>query len=103
MSLSTSLYIIISDKTSLFVSTVAGPLKHIIVRLHAVGIPHINMVGYHKYIQKYLNTSVDIRCVQGGESSGHTGEVPTSILISEVVGLYKWKPSPFINKKKFAS
>ena len=90
--------IIISEKTSLFVCAVGVPPKHIVERLHKAGIPYMNMIGHPKHVQKCLDTGVDIICAQGGEGGGHTGEVPTSILIPEVVDLCKGKKSPLTGR-----
>jgi len=52
------------------------------------------MIGHPKHIQKALDAGVDIICAQGGEGGGHTGAVPTSILIPTVVDMVKGKKSP---------
>ena len=36
---------------------------------------------------KALDAGVDIICAQGGEGGGHTGDVPTSVLIPVVADL----------------
>jgi len=90
--------IIIAEKASLFVSAVGVPPKHIVERLHKAGIPYMNMIGHPKHVQKCLDAGVDIICAQGGEGGGHTGEVPTSILIPQVVDLCKGKKSPLTGR-----
>ncbi|KAF8471297.1 2-nitropropane dioxygenase [Kalaharituber pfeilii] len=90
--------IIIAEKASLFVSAVGVPPKHVVERLHKAGIPYMNMIGHPKHVQKCLDSGVDIICAQGGEGGGHTGEVPTSILIPTVVDLCKGKKSPLTGK-----
>jgi len=53
----------------------------------------MNMIGHPKHVKKALEAGVDIICAQGGEGGGHTGAVPTSILIPEVVALCQGKKS----------
>jgi len=51
----------------------------------------MNMIGHPKHVKKCLDLGVDIICAQGGEGGGHTGDVPTTILIPAVVELCKGK------------
>lgn len=46
-----------------------------------------------------IAAGVDIICAQGGEGGGHTGDVPTSILIPEVVALCDKARSPLTGEK----
>ena len=50
--------------------------------------------GHPKHVQKCLDVGVDLICAQGGEGGGHTGDVPTTILIPTVVQMVKGKASP---------
>lgn len=52
------------------------------------------MIGHPKHVQKCLDLGVDLICAQGGEGGGHTGDVPTSVLIPEVRRLVAGKTSP---------
>lgn len=45
----------------------------------------MNMVGAPKHAEKAFEAGVDIVCAQGGEGGGHTGEIPTSILVPACV------------------
>jgi NAD(P)H-dependent flavin oxidoreductase YrpB (nitropropane dioxygenase family) len=54
----------------------------------------MNMIGHPKHVKKCLDLGVDIICAQGGEGGGHTGDVPTTVLIPAVVELCKGKTSP---------
>lgn len=54
----------------------------------------MNMIGHPKHVQKCLDVGADIICAQGGEGGGHTGDVPTTILIPTVAALVKGKKSP---------
>jgi len=86
--------VVIEEKASLFVSAVGVPPKRAVERLHAAGIPIMNMVGAPKHVKYALAAGVDLICAQGGEGGGHTGEVATSILIPKCVDLCKDKVSP---------
>ena len=78
----------------MFVSAIGVPPPHVVEKLHKAGIPYMNMIGHPKHVAKCLASGVDIICAQGGEGGGHTGEVPTSILIPQVADLCKGKKSP---------
>lgn len=54
----------------------------------------MNMIGHPKHVQKALDVGVDIICAQGGEGGGHTGDVPTTVLIPTVAKLVEGKKSP---------
>lgn len=86
--------IVIAEKAALFVSAVGIPPRHVVDRLHKAGIPYMNMIGHPKHVAKCIASGVDIICAQGGEGGGHTGNVPTSVLIPTVVDLCKGKKSP---------
>ncbi|KAJ3355658.1 hypothetical protein HDU83_003040 [Entophlyctis luteolus] len=81
--------VIIKEKAALFVSAVGVPPVWAVEKLHAAGIPVMNMIGAPKHVKKALDAGVDIICAQGGEGGGHTGDVATSILIPKVVDLCK--------------
>ncbi|KAI9569048.1 2-nitropropane dioxygenase [Boletus coccyginus] len=86
--------VIIDSKASLFVSAVGVPPKAAVDKLHAAGIPVMNMVGHPKHVSKALAQGVDIICAQGGEGGGHAGDTSFSILIPAVVDLCKNARSP---------
>lgn len=86
--------IIIDSGARLFVSAVGVPPKHVVERLHKAGILYMNMIGHPKHVAKCLELGVDMICAQGGEGGGHTGDVPTTILIPTVAALCKGKKSP---------
>lgn len=54
----------------------------------------MNMIGHVKHVPKCLALGVDIICAQGGEGGGHTGDIPTSVLIPAVVELCNKAKSP---------
>jgi len=86
--------IIITSGAALFVSAVGVPPKEAVDKLHAAGIPVMNMVGHPRHVKKALDQGVDIICAQGGEGGGHTGDTPFSILIPATVDLCRNVKSP---------
>lgn len=85
---------IIESGAKLFVSAVGVPPKYVVDRLHKAGILYMNMIGHPKHVKKCLDVGADMICAQGGEGGGHTGDVPTTILIPTVVEMVKGKTSP---------
>ncbi|KAH8802474.1 2-nitropropane dioxygenase [Xylogone sp. PMI_703] len=73
--------IIIESGAKLFVSAVGVPPKDIVEKLHRNGVLYMNMVGHPKHAKKACEVGADLICAQGAEAGGHTGEIPTSILI----------------------
>ncbi|KAI0718335.1 2-nitropropane dioxygenase [Fomitopsis betulina] len=90
--------IIIEEKAALFVCAVGVPPKWAVDKMHAAGIPVMNMVGHPKHVTRALGVGVDLICAQGGEGGGHTGDVPCSILIPACVDAVKGKTSPLTGK-----
>ncbi|KAL7796657.1 2-nitropropane dioxygenase [Trichoderma ceciliae] len=86
--------IIIESGAKLFVSAVGVPPKAIVDKLHKHGILYMNMIGHVKHVQKCLDVGVDIICAQGGEGGGHTGDIPTTVLIPAVVEVCNKAKSP---------
>ncbi|RSL63758.1 hypothetical protein CEP54_005088 [Fusarium duplospermum] len=86
--------IIIEEGAKLFVSAVGVPPKAVVDKLHAHGIVYMNMIGHVKHVQKCIDLGVDIICAQGGEGGGHTGDIPTTVLIPAVVDICKKHKSP---------
>ncbi|KAK9466121.1 2-nitropropane dioxygenase [Lipomyces arxii] len=90
--------IIVDEGAGLFVSAVGVPPREAVDALHKAGIPVMNMIGAPKHADKAIAAGVDIVCAQGGEGGGHTGSIPTSILIPEVVEAVKGKKSDLTGK-----
>merc|ERR1719378_298901 len=90
--------IIIKEKASIFVCAVGVPPKFMVDKLHAAGIPIMNMVGHPHHVQKALDAGVDMICAQGGEGGGHTGEVATTILLPLCVDECRGRKSPLTGK-----
>ncbi|KAL1739576.1 2-nitropropane dioxygenase [Schizophyllum fasciatum] len=90
--------VIIEEKASLFVSAVGVPPTHVVERLHAAGVPVMNMVGHPKHVKKALAVGVDLICAQAGEGGGHTGDLPASILIPACVDAVRGHKSPMTGR-----
>jgi NAD(P)H-dependent flavin oxidoreductase YrpB (nitropropane dioxygenase family) len=67
------------------VSFAGAPTKDAIGRLHDAGILVMPTVGARRHAEKMLGWGVDAVIAQGGEGGGHTGTVPTSLLLPQVV------------------
>ncbi|MRI34008.1 2-nitropropane dioxygenase [Endozoicomonas sp. OPT23] len=67
------------------VSYSRSPGKEMIAKLKAAGVVCIPTVGALKHAIKAVEMGADAVTVQGGEGGGHTGSVPTSILLPQVV------------------
>lgn len=74
---------------------VGVPPKEAVEKFHAAGIPVMNMIGHPKHCEKAIAVGVDIICAQGGEGGGHTGDVPTSVLIPRCADICAKYTSPF--------
>ena len=62
-----------------------APRQDLIDRLHAGGVLVMPSIGAKRHAEKVLDWGVDAVLVQGGEGGGHTGAVPTSLLLPQVV------------------
>jgi NAD(P)H-dependent flavin oxidoreductase YrpB (nitropropane dioxygenase family) len=62
-----------------------APNEKVISRLHDGGVLVVPSIGAKRHAEKVLQWGVDAVLVQGGEGGGHTGSVPTSILLPQVV------------------
>merc|ERR1719198_1732841 len=91
--------IIIKEKVAIFVCAVGVPPKVMVDKLHAAGIPIMNMVGHPHHVAKALDVGVDIICAQGGEGGGHTGEIATAILLPKVVDAVRGHKSPLTGEQ----
>lgn len=56
--------VIIKSKASLFVCAVGVPPKPVVDKLHAAGIPVMNMVGAVKHVKYALDVGCDVICAQ---------------------------------------
>lgn len=62
-----------------------GPDRAMIGRFRDAGILCIPTVGAVKHARKMVELGVDMITVQGGEGGGHTGSVPTTVLLPQVL------------------
>lgn len=66
-----------------------GPDAKTIARLKDAGVVCMPTVGALKHAVKAVELGADIVTVQGGEGGGHTGAVPTTILLPQVLDAVK--------------
>jgi NAD(P)H-dependent flavin oxidoreductase YrpB (nitropropane dioxygenase family) len=62
-----------------------APKQDLIKRLHDGGVLVMPSIGAKRHAEKVAAWGVDGVLVQGGEGGGHTGSVPTSLLLPQVV------------------
>ncbi|HTM22209.1 MAG TPA: nitronate monooxygenase [Kofleriaceae bacterium] len=63
----------------------AGPPgKQVVATLKDAGVLTMPTVGARRHAEKMAELGVDLLIAQGGEGGGHTGEVPTSLLLPQV-------------------
>jgi nitronate monooxygenase len=62
-----------------------APSADLIDRLKQAGVVCVPTCGAPKHAIKAQGLGADIIVVQGGEGGGHTGSIPTSLLVSECV------------------
>lgn len=82
----------VSDRVRLLIdqqvrvaSFAQAPKEALISQLHDGGVLVIPSIGAKRHADKVLEWGVDAVLVQGGEGGGHTGSVPTTILLPQVV------------------
>ena len=66
-----------------------APKAQFIERFKSAGVLCVPTVGAARHAQKAVQLGADIIIAQGGEGGGHTGSVPTSILVPQVVDTVK--------------
>jgi NAD(P)H-dependent flavin oxidoreductase YrpB (nitropropane dioxygenase family) len=67
------------------VSFAGAPTRDAVARCHDGGALVMPTVGARRHAEKVLEMGVDAVIAQGGEGGGHTGTVPTSLLLPAVV------------------
>ncbi len=67
------------------VSFAGAPTRDAVARCHDAGVVVLPTVGARRHAEKVLEMGVDAVIAQGGEGGGHTGSVPSSLLLPEVV------------------
>jgi nitronate monooxygenase len=66
-----------------------GPDAKTVQRLKDAGVLCVPTVGALKHAVKAVELGADIITVQGGEGGGHTGAVPTTVLLPQVLDAVK--------------
>jgi NAD(P)H-dependent flavin oxidoreductase YrpB (nitropropane dioxygenase family) len=61
-----------------------APGRDLVTRLKDAGVVTMPTVGARRHAEKVAEWGVDAVIAQGGEGGGHTGVVPTSLLLPEV-------------------
>lgn len=62
-----------------------APKRDVIARLKDAGVVCIPSIGAKRHAEKVAEWGADAVIVQGGEGGGHTGAVPTTLLLPQVV------------------
>jgi len=75
--------LVIAQKVAV-VSFAAAPRPEQVARLIDAGVVTIVTVGAKRHAEKVAQMGVSAVIAQGGEGGGHTGSVPTSLLLGEV-------------------
>jgi NAD(P)H-dependent flavin oxidoreductase YrpB (nitropropane dioxygenase family) len=66
-------------------SFAGGPPAAIIQRVHELGLRAVVTVGRPRHAEKMLAAGADALLAQGGEGGGHTGDVPTTLLLPSIL------------------
>lgn len=91
--------VMIEKKVAIFVCAVGLPPKRIVERLHEAGILYMNMCGAPKHAVNAAKLGADLVCATGSEAGGHTGDIPTMILIPAVAEAIKGMESQFTKRQ----
>jgi NAD(P)H-dependent flavin oxidoreductase YrpB (nitropropane dioxygenase family) len=62
-----------------------APKKEVIKQLRGGGVLVIPSIGAKRHAEKVAAMGVDAVLVQGGEGGGHTGSVPTTLVLPQVI------------------
>ena len=62
-----------------------APRKDLIARCKDHGLVVMPSIGAKRHAEKVAEWGVDAVIVQGGEGGGHTGQVPTTVLLPQIV------------------
>ncbi len=67
------------------VSYSRSPGKDLVKKLKDAGVKCIPTIGLPKHATKAIEMGADAVTIQGGEGGGHTGAVPTTLLVPQVI------------------
>jgi NAD(P)H-dependent flavin oxidoreductase YrpB (nitropropane dioxygenase family) len=76
--------VLVSEKVRV-ASFAMAPRRELVDRLHDGGVLVMPSIGAKRHAEKVVAWGVDAVLVQGNEGGGHTGAVPTSLLVPQVV------------------
>lgn len=76
---------ILIDKGVKVASFALAPKPEVIAKLKEAGLVVVPSIGAKRHAEKVAQWGADAVIVQGGEGGGHTGAVPTSLLLPQVV------------------
>jgi NAD(P)H-dependent flavin oxidoreductase YrpB (nitropropane dioxygenase family) len=76
--------LIIAEKVPV-ASFALAPRPELITRLRDAGVITIASVGARRHAEKVAGWGIDAVIATGGEGGGHTGSVPTSLLLPQIV------------------
>src|SRR5690348_14583258 len=76
---------IIVDEGVRVASFALAPSRELIAVLKEAGVLVVPSVGARRHAEKVAAWGADAVIVQGGEGGGHTGQVPTTVLLPQVV------------------
>ena len=76
---------LIIDERVPVASFAQAPRPELIARLRDAGVITIASVGARRHAEKVAGWGIDAVIATGGEGGGHTGSVPTSLLIPQIV------------------
>lgn len=66
-----------------------SPNAKFIAKMKAAGVVCVPTVGAGRHAEKAVQLGADVIVAQGGEGGGHTGTVPTSLLLPQVLDAVK--------------
>jgi len=66
-----------------------SPNAKFIARMKGAGVVCVPTVGAGRHAEKAVRLGADVIVAQGGEGGGHTGSVPTSLLLPQVLDAVK--------------
>ncbi len=75
----------VAERGVRLVSFAGAPARDAIASLHDAGVLCMPTAGARRHAEKMAEWGVDAVIAQGGEGGGHTGAVPTSLLLPAVV------------------
>ncbi len=76
---------LVTERGVRIISFAGAPTKEAIARIHDAGGLCMPTVGARRHAEKMAEWGVDAVIAQGGEGGGHTGTIPTSLLLPQVV------------------